>query len=109
MLVAVLKAPHFTVPFNIDGKHFMENEQGTIEDVVSGVRSVLLTEPGERELLPDFGLRDPSFTIQGASAADIAEAVALWEPRARSVAQQNPEFFLSLLGQVDLTVHGAES
>jgi phage baseplate assembly protein W len=96
--------PHFQIPFRLSGSSFATNEQGSMEDVVACVKSVLLTEPGERELLPDFGLADTSFTQHGESLDAITQAVSTWEPRASTVAAENPVLFRNLLSDVFVPV-----
>lgn len=104
-----LVAPHFDFPFRFTGTTFAQNEQDSIDDIVACVRSVLVTQPGERQMLPDFGMPDPSFSTQGHSAMEIATAVMTWEPRAATAATEEPQLFLTLIGQVDLTAHGSEA
>lgn len=57
-------------------------EQGSVHDVAQCVYSVLGTELGERQELPDFGIEDPTFLLGGADVEEIREVVEEWEPRA---------------------------
>lgn len=77
-------APHLAVPFRIVGGRAATVEDGTLDEVTQNVRVILGTRPGERLVVPEFGLGDPTFGQAGRtpSTADLVEAVAVWEPRA---------------------------
>lgn len=60
------------------------------ENIREAIRIILLTEPGERILLPDFGAGLARFLFQPNTVAThrlieerIVRALALWEPRIR--------------------------
>ena len=56
-------------------------EQDSIEDVAACVQAILLTRPGQRIGLSDFGVEDQAFLQGGADFAEIKKRVALYEPR----------------------------
>lgn len=74
--------PHFAFPFHIQGSSFAEVEQDTVEDVVAGVALVLAYRPGEREMLPEFGVPEPVFDVQPVEIGELRDAILRWEPRA---------------------------
>lgn len=86
--------PHFAVPFDVEsvgGKtRIAETEQGSIDEVVDCVYTVLQYPLGFRPEKPDFGVDDPTFQ-EGAQGARLRSAVAKWEPRAeQEVEEQDP-------------------
>lgn len=96
--------PHLALPFRVTNGRPAVNEQGSLDDVAACVRAVLLTRPGERDALPDFGT--PDFTFQQLPV-DLDALVALVEaaePRARVLAEQNPDLFREAVLAVRLTL-----
>lgn len=74
--------PHLAVPFRLDRRGAARTvEQDTGEDIVSCVRVLLDTRPGERAMVPDYGLADPTFGYLEIND-DVVEAVQAFEPRA---------------------------
>ena len=76
--------PHLqnTVSFDPFGQ-FAVNPQDSYEDVSSAVAMVAGALVGERTMLPDFGIQDPTFTE--IDALEIQNAINQWEPRANAV------------------------
>jgi phage baseplate assembly protein W len=79
--------PHFTYPFAFvadkDGNvHAAENDQDTLEDITACVTAIVSTPLGYREELPDFGIRDMTFSENGVNIDEIQIAIQQWEPRA---------------------------
>jgi phage baseplate assembly protein W len=75
--------PHFDLPFRYTGyppKPAMV-EQDSVDDVAVCVQAILLTEPGQRLGMPDFGVDDQSFRQGGASVDELKRAVMKYEPR----------------------------
>jgi phage baseplate assembly protein W len=86
--------PHFAVPFQFqfgaDGfLHAAVNEQDSIEDITACVEAIVRTPLGYREELPDFGIRDQTFTEGMISGDDIIVAIAQWEPRAEILIEED--------------------
>lgn len=74
-------------PVRIDGTGRLAWSSGA-ENVRDGLRVVLLTEPGERLMLPDFGARLRGFLFAPNTPAthrlvqeEIERALRRWEPR----------------------------
>lgn len=57
--------------------------QGSTADVAQSVRTLLLTTPGQRAAIPDYGLTSLLGLID-IDTADIAAALADWEPRVQA-------------------------
>lgn len=57
-------------------------EIDSIEDVLQSVGLLLDTRPGERRSVPDYGLGDPLFALDGVAEDEIRDAVEEWEERA---------------------------
>lgn len=74
--------PHLSYPLRFANDRIATNEQDTNDDVVSCVAVVLLHHPGDRELMPEFGVLDLTFMKQPLDLATIIAAVDKWEPRA---------------------------
>jgi hypothetical protein len=74
--------PHFDLPFRFENGAAVVVEQDTTEDVAACVAAVLLYPLEWRPEAPTFGIRDPTFTEGGVDTADVARALAEWEPRA---------------------------
>jgi hypothetical protein len=51
---------------------------------------VLLHHPGDRELLPEFGIVDPTFQRGPIDIESVVQAVQKWEPRAVQAMVQQP-------------------
>jgi phage baseplate assembly protein W len=81
-----LEAPHFQIPFNFGANgHATCVEQDSEDDIFQCIQSVVKTPRGFRLELPGFGIDDPVFKEGGPDTADIASAIATWEPRANAV------------------------
>lgn len=74
--------PHLTVPFRIRRGTALTVEQDTRAEIRQCVRVLVATLPGERSLVPAYGLADLAFTDPDDAPQAIAEAVREWEPRA---------------------------
>lgn len=75
-------APHFTYPFEVASSGVKVVEQDSIDEIATCVYAILATEEGTRQELPDFGLEDPTFALNGLSEEQLREVVEQWEPRA---------------------------
>lgn len=83
----VLKGISFPFRFNNRGGVAMSDNQGNGNKVVENIQQVLLTEPGQRVMEPEFGcrLRDVIFepldlTIQSIIKDRVTRALARWIP-----------------------------
>ena len=79
------RIPHLRVPFRIGRNGAAETvDQDTDVEVAQSIRVLLGTRPGERLVVPDYGLDDPTFLPVGEvlDASVVADLVARWEDRA---------------------------
>jgi phage baseplate assembly protein W len=95
--------PHFALPFRFHRGRAVEVEQDSTDDVAACVEAVLLTRPGERDALPDFGSPDFTFSPRPVPAESIAAAVERWEPRVHLLAEEEPDRFSATTSRVRLT------
>lgn len=109
-VVAILTAiPHFTLPFKLRGTRFDENEQDSLDDLVSCVRAVLLYEPGFREMLPEFGVDELTFQPMPIDRDRLVSAIEKWEPRVHALVLQSPDTFDNLILHVQLQISSREA
>lgn len=76
--------PHFDYPFRIARGSAVTVEQDTIEEIVNCVLAIMKTPRGFRIELPEFGVREQTFTENGPSRNEIQRAIEVWEDRART-------------------------
>ena len=73
--------PHLRIPFGLSVTGAAQVvEQDTLAEITQCVGQLLGTVLGSREVVPSYGIPDPSFG--GPDPGAITDAVALWEPRA---------------------------
>lgn len=86
------ETPHFSLPFRFQGNPpvAVMTEQDSVDEIADCIEAVVLTRPGERMELPNFGLRDPTFT--GVSDDDLMTAIERWEPRATIAVEAGWDF-----------------
>lgn len=101
-------APHFDLPFRIDGTMFAEVEQDTEDDVYNCVVASLLTHEGFRPEAPNFGTAELVFVKQPLPGDQLMAEIAADEPRAQMVFDQNPNALDNLVAQVTLSVSTAD-
>lgn len=98
--------PHFSLPFRIVAGTPAVTEQDTLEEIADCVEAIIRTPSGTRLELPDFGIPEQSFSLNGADPAPIAAAVQEWEPRATTAAEADNESLLEFITQITLNVAG---
>ncbi len=85
--------PHFAYPFRFaqpgSGQagltpQIAVQEQDSVDEIATCVNSILLCPVGFRDELVEFGIVDPTFSVRVDLDA-LADAIELWEPRARAV------------------------
>lgn len=96
--------PHFALPFRISGKAAAVNEQDSLDDIAACVQAVLLTEIGEREDEPDFGIVDRAFSQLPLDPDEVVQAVDEWESRAALLAEEDPDLLDIAVARVRLIV-----
>jgi phage baseplate assembly protein W len=76
--------PHLALPLALgENGSFNTVAQDTVEEVAQSVGVLLGTVKGERVMVPDYGVDDPTFSEPNTN--EIAQIVAQWEPRAAVV------------------------
>lgn len=73
--------PHLKIPFEIAGASALTVEQESLEEIEQCVAVIVGTTIGERLVVPEFGIADPTFTLLQ-DTAEIEASVLLWEDRA---------------------------
>ena len=79
--VPTLTVPHLRIPFALDvtgGAAVVE--QDSLGEITQCVTQLLGTVIGSRDVVPTYGIPDPTFS--GPSQSEITNAIAAWEPRA---------------------------
>lgn len=83
--------PHFSLPFRYVNGSALVNEQDSIDDIADCVYAVCVTDPGDRDDLPDFGLVDPTFGLEPLNASAAQTQIETWEPRASVLIDMAPD------------------
>lgn len=102
-----IEVPHLSLPFRFESDntgilHAAVNEQDSPEDIADCVQAILLCPLGFRLELPDFGVRDQTFGSPGANIDDLQEAIALYEPRADALIEEDPSQLDRLIDNVSV-------
>ena len=76
--------PHFAVPFRIGRNGSAATvDQDSDEELLQTVGVLLETRPGERQVVPNYGVDDLTFsTADGITEEWVDDAVRRFEPRA---------------------------
>lgn len=93
-----IDTPHFASPFTM-GKQAKVIEQDSDEDLVLCVSTLLRTETGSRDELPEYGVDDLAF--KGDVSDEVVEAIRDWEPRTEADADSD---IRDLIQTVDVTI-----
>ncbi len=81
--------PHLALPLTVGPSgSFNVVVQDTLAEVTQSVSVLLGTMKGDRTMVPDYGVDDPTFATPNAGA--ITQAVNQWEPRAAVAVTVNP-------------------
>lgn len=102
------RTPHFDFPFRFDRTtgQFATVEQDTFADVFNCVHVTVRTHPGQRDLLPEFGVLDLTFMEQPVDTGEMQAEIARWEPRAQVVFTQAADELDMLIARVSAYVQG---
>ena len=73
--------PKIKMPFRIEGSSTGLIEQDTPDEIAQCVYTILATEIGTRDEMPDFGISDQAHLKGGADIGEIAQAIEDWERR----------------------------
>jgi phage baseplate assembly protein W len=81
--------PHLALPLTVGPSgSFNVLVQDTLAEVTQSVSVLLGTMKGDRTMVPDYGVDDPTFATPNAGA--ITQAINQWEPRAAVVVTVSP-------------------
>jgi phage baseplate assembly protein W len=103
-----LLIPRLDFPVSYNGANPAQIEQDSQEDILNCVEVVLSTREGERLEVPEFGLPDLTFNLQPLTLSLIETALSRFEPRATTVANQNPALYDEKVAQVIVGVSTRE-
>lgn len=97
--------PHFDLPLRLVVNTLSVAEQDTVTDVVNCVEAVARHRPGDREMLPEFGVFDRlTFGRQPLDLQEFMDAVLEWEPRALVALEAHPDAFDPLIARLSALV-----
>ena len=82
--------PHFDIPFRYVGIAPAVNDQDSVNDIAACVYAVCVTNPGDRDEMPDFGVTDPAFQQQPIATSVMAAQISEWEPRVHTLIDIEP-------------------
>ena len=99
--------PHFAFPLRYVNGSAVVNEQDSIDDIADCVTAICLTQEGERDELPEFGITELTFQQQPVSLAGLLSQIATWEPRAALLADSNPDLVDIAIMNADINVRVA--
>lgn len=91
--------PHFAHPLRIVGGSAQTIEQDSDEDLLLCVSTLLRTEIGSRDELPEYGIEDLAFMPD--VTGDITDAIREWEPRVEANTDQEID---DLINRVEVTL-----
>ena len=100
-----VEIPHFALPFQFaPGSSAAVVEQDSIDEIAECVLAILLCPRGYRVELPEFGINDPTFSVPGPDVEAIRTALDLWEPRAATAFEDDPDKLDELVARVQVLV-----
>lgn len=91
---------HFDFPMRFNGAGFRTVEQDTPDDVANCCAAVVCYPLGSRTERPDFGVVEQSFADGGPNIVEIRQALAAWEPRARTTVEMTDLDLIQLVARV---------
>lgn len=95
--------PHFASPFRASGSSFGTVDQDSTDDILGCVETILRTEVGTRDELPEFGVEDLAFGDGETVESDVVDAVTEWEPRvaASATAEEIEDMIMKVEASID--------
>lgn len=94
----------FDLPFRLSGDGFAQVDQDSEDDINNCVEAVMRFRPGQRSMLPEFGIRDLAFKEQPIDGEELVAQVAVHEPRAQVYVSSQPDKYDALWAQVTVGV-----
>jgi phage baseplate assembly protein W len=104
MANVTVSIPHISLPLRYVNGSVQVNQQDEIDDIVDCVYAVAVTNPGDRDELPDFGLLDMTFAQEPIPTDAVVTQITQWEPRVDIVIQAAPDRFDSALVNANVNV-----
>lgn len=101
---SLVDTPHFSLPLRYVNGSAVVNQEGSMEDIADCVLAVCLTNPGDRDEMPDFGIDDPTFQQQPIPLAALLSQITTFEDRATLLATQAPDLLDAAIVNADLSV-----
>lgn len=102
------QVPKFKIPLHmvIQGgkRQFATVEQDSLAEIEACVENVLLTPLGDRLWDPEYGLPDQTFKEGGADLFEIQNAISMWEPRADTILDREPDKLQSWIDDINLII-----
>jgi phage baseplate assembly protein W len=98
--------PHIKLPFQLAGRAVAVVEQDSPDEIAQNVEVILRYPLGSRPELPDFGVRDLTFSEGQPDLNEIQTAITLWEPRADALIESEPDFLDDLVAHVHVELRG---
>lgn len=99
-----VSVPHFALPLQYVTGSARVNEQDSLDDVLDCVYAVAVTNPGDRDELPDFGVLDMTFDQEPLQMDAVITQITQWEPRASVVIESAPMQFDEALVNANVNV-----
>jgi len=96
--------PHFALPLRYINGSAVVNQQDTMDDIASCVEAICLTNPGDRDEMPDFGIVDPTFGPTTIPESALLSQIENFEPRATLLLSQSPDQYDIALVNADISV-----
>jgi hypothetical protein len=103
-VVPVPVPPQFALPFRLTESGFAQVDQDSEDDINYCVEAVMRFHPGDRAMLPEFGIRDLAFSEQPIDGANLIAEVAQHEPRAQIYVDSQPNRYDPLWAEVTVGV-----
>ncbi|MGZ4530799.1 MAG: hypothetical protein ACXVXP_00435 [Mycobacteriaceae bacterium] len=101
--------PHFSLPLRYTSGSAQVNEQDSLDDIADCVYAVCVTNPGDRDELPDFGLLDLTFDQEPLPLAAAVNQITTWEPRAQILINAAPDRFDAAVVNAEVLVEKVQS
>jgi len=101
--------PHFALPLRYINGSAVVNEQDSLDDIVTCVEAICLTNPGDRDELPEFGLEDMTFTQEPIPTSAAVNQIQQWEPRVQVLIDTSPSQFDAAIVNANVNVQKVSS
>lgn len=96
--------PTFSLPLRYVGGSPVVNEQDDLDSLADNVYAICVTNPGDRDELPDFGLVDLTFQQEPLQVTAAVNQIQTWEPRVQILIDQSPDRFDAAIVNANVNV-----